>query len=136
MLSTPHDYDDSTAPEAIEYQFRSEGRRPLAVTTTTVLVLTLAGFSFLAPFLISLCESMFKDLGQQLPSLALTLSRIPDFVWITCGVVGVVAIVAKDRIVSPDVALVINAVILLVGAVFVAAVVADLFVSSRSPSGA
>ncbi len=80
------------------------------------------------PFLISSFESIFEDMGVQLPWLTQAVLAVPDIAWIVVGAAGVVAIVAKDRVVSSGVALVFNAVVFLVGATFVAAAVVGLIV--------
>ena len=122
------DYNDSIAAEDLERESRPESRRPLVAVTSVVLAVGMAGLSLLMPFTLSSFESMFNDLGVKLPWLTQALLGVPDIAWIAFGVLGAVAIVAKDHVVSVGAALVLNAVILLVGTMFLVAALVGLLV--------
>ena len=122
------DDNDSSTAEVLEHESRPDNQRRLVAVTSVVLAAVLAGLSLLMPYVFSSFESMFKELGANLPWLTQALLGVPDIVWIAVGAVGVVTIVAKDRVVSRGSAQALNAVILLVGAVFVVAALVGLFV--------
>ncbi len=122
------DDNESSAAQVLEHESRPDNQRRLVAVTSVVLAAVLAGLSLLMPYVFSSFESMFKELGANLPWLTQALLGVPDIVWIAVGAVGVVTIVAKDRVVSTGSAQALNTVILLVGAVFVGVAVVGLFV--------
>ena len=122
------DDNESSAAQVLEHESRPDNQRRLVAVTSVVLAAVLAGLSLLMPYVFSSFESMFKELGANLPWLTQALLGVPDIAWIAFGVLGAVAIIAKDHVVSVGAALVLNAVILLVGTMFLVAALVGLLV--------